>query len=97
MADVLYAWRADRLVGKVLLGAGAARAEGAPELVAAVAELGREPYLPLTVREEVQGRRYVRCERLAPGEPGYWAALAEALERRLELTVTTTEAPPPTL
>jgi hypothetical protein len=92
----LFAWREDAMVGRLQLDDHGGKVVGEADLAlqAALVELAREPYLPLTVRAEVEGRRFVRCDRLTPGEPGYWAALADALQRRTGLALTTSAQPP---
>lgn len=67
-------------------GVRVVRAE--PVVSALVTELGRQPHLPLTLREEREGHRYVTCKRLTPADPDYWQAFAEAVQRRLGLRVT---------
>jgi hypothetical protein len=99
----LYAWRANAeatapaaLVGRLQLDELGAKLapDSDPALQQALATLLAEPYLPLTVREVVDERRFVRCERKTPGEPGYWAALADALGRATGLAMTTSNEPP---
>ena len=99
----LFAWRADAeqaapaaLVGRLQLDDHGAKLspDSDPALRQALTTLLAEPYLPLTVREVVDERRFVRCERKTPGEPGYWAALADALGRTTGLALTTSNEPP---
>ena len=95
----LYAWaRADErggaaLVGEIDVDRAGVRLSSCrdPELATALGVLLEESYLPLTVRQLVEGNRHVRCERLTIDDADYWRALAEALQRR------TGHAPPPSV
>lgn len=98
----LYAWtRPDErggaaLVGTIDVGPHGARLASCrdPELAAVLTLLSREAYLPLTVRQLVDGARHVRCERLTPADEDYWRALAEGLSRRTGHVVTDSAQPP---
>lgn len=98
----LYAWtRADERGGSALVGeievtpAGVAIAHCRdPHLAAMLETLTAEDHLPLTIRQEVNGSRHVRCERKTLADTDYWRALAEALTRRTGHTVTDSAEPP---
>lgn len=98
----LYAWtRPDgrggaAMVGVIEVGPAGVTLESCrdPQLATALELLSGEAYLPLTVRQMVGGSRHVRAERLKPGDPDYWRALAEGLSRRTGHAVTDSDRPP---
>jgi hypothetical protein len=98
----LYAWaRADErgaaaLVGTIEVEGAAVRLAECrdPALERALGALLDESYLPLTVRQSLDGARHVRCERLTPADADYWRALAEGLTRRTGHAVTPSDRPP---
>ncbi|MDB5098101.1 MAG: hypothetical protein JWM80_2522 [Cyanobacteria bacterium RYN_339] len=93
----LYAWRRGtppQRVGVLQAREGVyALAEGPPELASALAKAQAEPHLPLTIRQDVNGNRSISLKRLSPGEPDYWRALGEALERQVGFVLTSSEKP----
>ena len=96
MKTELFAWRAQRLAGRIVVDGGRSTLAEVddPVLASAFADVVGAEYLPLTIREEVQGHRYVRCERIRPGDAAYAQALAEALGRKCGVLVTASATPP---